>query len=176
MSSSKSSLCTFIFFRSKVFFFNDAFFILHVLWGFLSSIYDLRLSGSAKHRIPQISYGSTSAILSDKAKYKYFFRTCPSDVHQAAVLAALFRKYLFPEVGTVATNDIYGKQLADMFEKEVTGMADVPVSVVSRQRFDVNARAATVRPTIQKVIIGFKLVSNPSIFFMVDHPLSFIWV
>lgn len=70
--------------------------------------------------------------------------------------------YLLPEVGTVATNDIYGKELADMFEKEVTGMADVPVSVVSRQRFDVNARAATVRPKIQKVI-GFKLVfSNPS--------------
>ena len=39
-----------------------------------------------------------------------------------------------------------------MFENEVTGMADVPVSVVSRQRFDVNARAATVRPKIQQVI------------------------
>ncbi|XP_078384806.1 uncharacterized protein LOC144667275 isoform X2 [Oculina patagonica] len=107
--------------------------------------------GSANNRIPQISYGSTSSILSDKTKYKYFFRTCPSDVHQAAVLSALFRKYLFPEVGTVATNDIYGKELADMFEKEVTGMADVPVSVASRQRFDVNARAATVRPKIQKL-------------------------
>lgn len=73
-------------------------------------------------------------------------------MHQAAVLSALFRKYMFPEVGTVATNDIYGKDLADMFEKEVTGMADVPVSVVSSQRFDVNARAATVRPKIQKVM------------------------
>ena len=142
MSFGKSSLCTFIFFRRQVFFFNDAF---------------LPLSGSAKNRIPQISYGSTSAILSDKAKYKYFFRTCPSDVHQAAVLAALFRKYLFPEVGTVATNDIYGKQLAGMFEKEVTGMADVPVTVVSRQRFDVNARAATVRPKIQKVNYWFPI-------------------
>ena len=121
------------------------------------------LSGSSKNRIPQISYGSTSAILSDKAKYKYFFRTCPSDVHQAAVVAALFRKYLFPDVGTVATNDIYGKELADMFEKEVTGMADVPVSVVSRQRFDVNAHAASVRPKIQKVT-GFKFViRNPSL-------------
>ena len=66
--------------------------------------------------------------------------------------AALFRKYLFREVGTVATNDIYGKELADMFENEVTGMADVPVSVVSRQRFDVMARAATVRSKIQQVI------------------------
>ena len=133
------------------------------------------LSGSAKNRIPQISYGSTSAILSDKAKYKYFFRTCPSDVHQAAVLAALFRKFAFPEVGTVATNDIYGKELADMFEKEVTGMADVPVSVVSRQRFDVNARAATVRPKIQKVI-GFKLVifPGPLIFSIFDHSLL-VW-
>ena len=109
------------------------------------------LSGSAKNRIPLISYGSTSSIFSDKTKYKYFFRTCPSDVHQAAVLSALFRMYTFPEVGTVATKDIYGKELANLFEKEVTGMADVPVSVVSRQRFDVNARAATVRPKIQKV-------------------------
>ena len=114
-------------------------------------------TGSRKNRVPQISYGSTSAILSDKTKYKYFFRTCPSDVHQASALAALFRKYLLPEVGTVATNDIYGKELADMFEKEVTGMADVPVSVVSRQRFDVNARAATVRPKIQEVISVFAL-------------------
>ena len=52
----------------------------------------------------------------------------------------------------MATNDIYGKKLADMFEREVTGMADVPVNVVSRQRFDVNVRAATVRPKIQQVI------------------------
>lgn len=109
-------------------------------------------SGTSTNRIPQISYGSTSSVFSDKTSYKYFFRTCPSDVHQAAVLSALFRKYMFPEVGTVATNDIYGKDLADMFEKEVTGMADVPVSVVSSQRFDVNARAATVRPKIQKVM------------------------
>ncbi|XP_015765927.1 PREDICTED: uncharacterized protein LOC107344755 [Acropora digitifera] len=107
--------------------------------------------GSAVNRIPQISYASTSAVLSDKTKFKYFFRTCPSDVHQASALAAVFRKYLLPEVGTVATNDIYGKELADMFEKEVTGMADVPVNVVSKQRFDVNARAGTVRPKIWKL-------------------------
>lgn len=112
----------------------------------------LSSAGSRINRIPQISYGSTSAVLSDKTKFKYFFRTCPSDVHQASALAALFRKYSLPEVGTVATNDIYGKGLADLFEKEVTGMADVPVNVVSRQRFDVNARAATVRPKILKVI------------------------
>ena len=119
-------------------------------------------AGSGTKRIPQISYGSTSAVLSDKTKYKYFFRTCPSDVHQASALAALFRKYLLPEVGTVATNDVYGKELADLFEKEVTGMADVPVNVVSRQRFDVNARAATVRPKIQKVIdVNVRLWSKP---------------
>lgn len=113
------------------------------------------------NRIPQISYGSTSAVLSDKTKYKYFFRTCPSDVHQASALAALFRTYLLPEVGTVATDDIYGKQLADMFEKEVTGMADMPVNVVSRQRFDVNARAATVRPKILKVSsLNFKVMMS----------------
>ena len=95
-------------------------------------------------------------------------------MYQAAVLAAIFRKYPFPEVGTVATNDIYGKDLADMFEKEVTGMADVPVSVVSKQRFDVNARAATVRPKIQKVT-GFKLIISSPFYILYCWPSSFLF-
>ena len=134
------------------------------------------MTGSRNNRVPQISYGSTSAILSDKTKYKYFFRTCPSDVHQSSALAALFRKYLLPEVGTVATNDIYGKELADMFEKEVTGMADVPVSVVSRQRFDVNARAAIVRPKIQQVIsvVVFRLLIRLAPRLLCDGYIDFI--
>lgn len=38
---------------------------------------------------------------------------------------------MFLEVGIVVINDIYGKDFVDMFEKEVIGMVDVLVSVVS---------------------------------------------
>jgi len=166
--------CEFLFPEESFFFYRCILYTQFFLKGLYNILLLSSLSGSAKNRIPQISYGSTSAILSDKAKYKYFFRTCPSDVHQAAVLAALFPMYLFPEVGTVATNDIYGKELADMFEKEVTGLADVPVSVVSRQRFDVNARAATVRPKIQKVL-DFKLVFFQSLLSPRYFIISFLY-
>lgn len=98
-----------------------------------------------------MSYGSTSPSLSNKTKYKYFFRTCSSDVHQANALAALFKKYRWPQVGTIATDDIYGKDLTEEFSREVVSMADVPVSVVSSQKIPVNSRAAVVRPKVQKV-------------------------
>ena len=108
-------------------------------------------AGSDSNQVPQLSYGSTSPSLSDKNKYKYFYRTCASDVHQASALAALFKKYRWPEVGTVTTDDLYGSGLMAEFSKKVTKMHEVPVSVVSKQQIPDEARAATVRPKIQKV-------------------------
>ncbi|KAK3701047.1 hypothetical protein QZH41_008152 [Actinostola sp. cb2023] len=110
-----------------------------------------KVFGSSSHRVPQISYGSTSPRLSDKTKYKYFFRTCASDLHQARALSALFRKYRWPEVGIVATSDSYGGDLASDFKKEVEEMPDVPVNVVSIQKFAVNGRANVVRPKVDKL-------------------------
>ncbi|XP_020916270.1 uncharacterized protein LOC110253659 isoform X2 [Exaiptasia diaphana] len=110
-----------------------------------------KVLGSSSHKVPQISYGSTSPRLSDKTKYKYFFRTSASDVHQARAISAFFRTYRWPEVGIVSTSDSYGGDLASDFKKEVEGMSDMPVRVVSIQKFPVNGRANVVRPKVDKL-------------------------
>ena len=42
---------------------------------------------------PQISYGSTSPLLSTKISYPFFARTCPSDAFQGAAMADLVATY-----------------------------------------------------------------------------------
>ena len=69
--------------------------------------------------IPQISYASTSPLLSDKTKYPYFFRTCPSDVHQANALSELVTEHDWQTVGTIAVKDKYSMELIRRTEKEL---------------------------------------------------------
>ena len=42
-------------------------------------------------KVPQISYLSTAVLLSDKKEYPYFFRTVPSDIHQARAILKVER-------------------------------------------------------------------------------------
>ena len=44
-------------------------------------------------QIPQISYGSTAAVLSDQSRFEYFFRTIPSDVQQVRAIASIINHY-----------------------------------------------------------------------------------
>lgn len=41
----------------------------------------------------QISYSSTSPLLSNKVNYRYFARTCPSDAFQGAAMAGMVADY-----------------------------------------------------------------------------------
>ena len=59
-------------------------------------------------RIPQISYASSAATLSDKSRYKYFFRTIPSDALQARVIANLIHKFKWTYIFAFYSTDTYG--------------------------------------------------------------------
>ena len=59
-------------------------------------------------QIPQISYGSTAATLSDKTRFNYFFRTIPSDALQAKVIASLIHKFNWTYVFAFYSADTYG--------------------------------------------------------------------
>ncbi|CAH8458728.1 unnamed protein product [Heterobilharzia americana] len=68
--------------------------------------------------LPQISYASTSAILSDKRAFPLFARTVPSDVVQARAMATLVSAHNWTYVSTVRSAGDYGDSGMDAFWKE----------------------------------------------------------
>ncbi|VDP65563.1 unnamed protein product [Echinostoma caproni] len=68
--------------------------------------------------IPQISYASTSAVLSDKRAFPLFARTVPSDVVQARAMANLVSAHNWTYVSTVRSAGDYGDSGMDAFWKE----------------------------------------------------------
>ncbi|XP_071783393.1 metabotropic glutamate receptor 3 isoform X5 [Centroberyx gerrardi] len=69
-------------------------------------------------QIPQISYASTSAKLSDKTRYDYFARTVPPDFYQAKAMAEILRVFNWTYVSTVASEGDYGETGIEAFEQE----------------------------------------------------------
>ena len=70
--------------------------------------------------VPQISYASTSPFLSDKIKFPFFFRICPSDVYQAKALGELVKIHEWKKMGTIAIKDEYSRELVRLTEKILT--------------------------------------------------------
>ncbi|XP_032892742.1 metabotropic glutamate receptor 2 [Amblyraja radiata] len=69
-------------------------------------------------QIPQISYASTSAKLSDKTRYDYFARTVPPDFYQAKAMSDILRFFNWTYVSTVASEGDYGETGIEAFEQE----------------------------------------------------------
>ena len=67
--------------------------------------------------IPQISYGSSSAELSNKELYGNFFRTVPPDSFQAQALVDVIRHYGWTYVYTINSNGNYGQRGMKLFQK-----------------------------------------------------------
>lgn len=62
-------------------------------------------------QIPQISYASTSAELSDKSRFEYFSRVVPPDNFQAQAIVEVVRQLGWKYVSTVAVEGNYGEKV-----------------------------------------------------------------
>ncbi|KAG7220772.1 hypothetical protein INR49_032015 [Caranx melampygus] len=67
--------------------------------------------------IPQISYGATSGLLSDKRRFPSFMRTVPEDDHQAQAIVHILQRHNWNWVGVVTTDSDYGRYIVQRFQK-----------------------------------------------------------
>ncbi|XP_056466427.1 extracellular calcium-sensing receptor-like [Gadus chalcogrammus] len=69
--------------------------------------------------VPQVSYFSSCACLSNKKEYPAFLRTMPSDLFQVDALVQLVKHFQWTWVGVIAGDDVYGRSGAAVFANEV---------------------------------------------------------
>ncbi|XP_075433869.1 extracellular calcium-sensing receptor-like [Ascaphus truei] len=67
----------------------------------------------------QISFFSTSSLLSDRTQFPSFFRTVPSDAFQSQGLAQLVLHFGWTWVGLVAVDNDYGQQGIQVVRREI---------------------------------------------------------
>lgn len=66
--------------------------------------------------VPVVSYASTSSLLSNKVRFRYFLRTVPNDMLQAKVMADLVRAMRWNYVITLASDSEYGRSGIEAFK------------------------------------------------------------
>ena len=75
--------------------------------------------------IPQISYESTGAVLSDKSRYNYFFRTIPPDTLQVKAIASLIFRFNWTYVFAFYSDDTYGEDGIMSLTEELQSQSDM---------------------------------------------------
>ncbi|XP_064387120.1 metabotropic glutamate receptor 3-like isoform X2 [Halichondria panicea] len=68
-------------------------------------------------QIPQISYASSSAILSNRDRYEYFYRTIPPDDQQARAMLDILLNFNWTYVSTIYSRNPYGEPGITEFRK-----------------------------------------------------------
>ncbi|XP_062575063.1 metabotropic glutamate receptor 3-like [Saccostrea cucullata] len=83
-----------------------------------SSVTSIQVANLLKlFKIPQVSFFSTSTVLSNRDRYPFFLRTIPSDVHQAQAMVELVRMFGWTYVSVVYEESSYGMQGFNELEK-----------------------------------------------------------
>ncbi|XP_040902364.1 extracellular calcium-sensing receptor-like [Toxotes jaculatrix] len=112
--------------------------------------------------IPQVSYLSTCACLSDKRLYPTFFRTVPSDRFQVIGLVQLMKYFDWRWVGIIYSEGVYSKEGTAEFvmEAEKEGICveyRLPYSKIFKGKL--NAIVETLRESSSKVVLLFMSLS-----------------
>uniref|UniRef100_A0AAY5EGG7 G-protein coupled receptors family 3 profile domain-containing protein n=1 Tax=Electrophorus electricus TaxID=8005 RepID=A0AAY5EGG7_ELEEL len=109
--------------------------------------------------IPQVSHYATCACLSDKKEFPTFFRTIPSDEHQAVALARMVKYFGWTWIGAVRSDTEYGNYGMATFLKaaDAEGIC-VEYSEVyyrTQPRSKLERVANVIRKSTARVIVAF---------------------
>ncbi|XP_068172589.1 extracellular calcium-sensing receptor-like [Antennarius striatus] len=109
--------------------------------------------------VPIISYLASCPCLSDRSKFPNFFRTIPSDIYQARVMAQLVIHYNWTWIGAVIDNSDYGHLAIQVFQEEIQGKSICLefIETLNRENIKRDARraASTIQVSTARVIIIF---------------------
>ncbi|XP_036398140.1 G-protein coupled receptor family C group 6 member A-like [Megalops cyprinoides] len=122
--------------------------------------------------LPQISYSSTSELLSRKHKFPSFLRTVPSDAHQTRAIVQLAKKLNWESMGVIGSDDEYGKygveRIIDYMNNDVCldfkKILSSNFSVNGSQtRVELNELMGTIKNSTAEAIVIFTKDSNARI-------------
>ncbi|XP_075434019.1 extracellular calcium-sensing receptor-like [Ascaphus truei] len=118
------------------------------------------------YRYPQVSYFSTSSLLSDRTQFPSFFRTVPSDVFQSRGMAQLVSYFNWTWVGLLAADNDYGQDgiLATKTEILRAGACVAFIEFILISRADSNA------PHLSRVIAE----SNANVVVVFSSDINFL--
>ncbi|XP_061716625.1 metabotropic glutamate receptor 6-like [Cydia pomonella] len=91
-------------------------------------------------KIPQVSYFSTSPELSNKARFEYFTRTIPSDLHQVRAMVEIVKKFGWRYVSIIYEESNYGIKA---FEELETLLARNEICIAVKERLVKDSGEAT---------------------------------
>ena len=87
-------------------------------------------------KVPQVSYASTSAELSNKNKYSYFARTVPPDSQQTLAMLHVVKEFQWSSVFTVNSAGSYGENGIEEFKRGLKSDNSFVCIVLSEQVTD----------------------------------------
>ena len=87
--------------------------------GFFSHVSAAVASLFRLFQIPQISYGSSASVLSDRVRFDYFFRTLPPDSFLARAMADVVNHFNWTYVIALHSDDTFGNSGMEIILKKI---------------------------------------------------------
>lgn len=118
-----------------------------VVGSFGSSVSNAAADIATRGRVMLVSPGSTSTLLTERAKKGdfngYWARTAPPDNYQAQALARLAKEQGFKRVSTVVINNDYGRSFEEEFVRAFKALGGTVINEARPTRYDERATTFT---------------------------------
>ncbi|XP_061576353.1 extracellular calcium-sensing receptor-like [Cololabis saira] len=119
--------------------------------------------------VPQVSYFSSCACLSDKKEFPAFLRTMPSDFFQVDALVQLVKHFGWTWVGVIAGDDAYGRGGANIFANKVQklGVCIAFYEIIPKngEQTHIASIVSTIRSSEAQVILVFAVEQDAATLF-----------